>query len=61
MGIFKQGLRVAPTAGNEIVAKDSVILSLPTEVVGPYHAKSLIYEKLAPPLHFGEALIQKMK
>ena len=45
----------------KIVAKDSVILSHPAEVVGPYHKKSLIYEKLAPPLHFGEALIQKMK
>ena len=54
-------ITVANTAGNEIVAKDSVILSHPAEVVGPYHKKSLIYEKLAPPLHFGEALIQKMK
>ena len=59
----KQGVievTVANTAANEIIRKNDMIMSLPPEVRGPYHAKSIEWEKDAPCLKFGSLKILKL-
>ena len=54
-------ITVANTSGNEIVAKKDYFASLPKEIVGPYHAKSILFEKFAPQIKFGTVKISKLK
>jgi len=54
-------ITVANTSGNEIVAKKDYFASLPKEIVGPYHAKSIIFEQFAPQIKFGTVKISKLK
>ena len=54
-------ITVANTTGNEIVAKKDYFASLPKEIVGPFHAKCIVFEEFAPQLKFGTVKISKLK
>lgn len=59
----KQGtieITVANTAGNELARKNDMIMSLPPEIRGPYHEKSIEYERKAPALKFGRVEMVKL-
>ena len=54
-------ITVANTAGNEIVAKNGIITAHPPEIVGPYHEKSIEFEKFAQNLKLGKVKLVKLK
>lgn len=54
-------ITVANTAANEIVAKNDVLKSHPSDVFDVYHDKCIDFEKKAPKIKFGGAELVKMK
>lgn len=62
--LSKEGIisiTVANTSANEIFAKNDLIMSLPKEIVGPYHKSSLPFEQDGQCIRFGKTEIIKCR